>query len=155
MDQVEFHYELTGTGWSECRLRIGNTTCEVTASYLSDALGDLASAVEDVLRGYTDAQATFAEEPGEYRWRLFSVETDRVRLKIIAYPEWGEWNDESGKIIFEAECDRRAFGRSVAGELRRLLEAHGGEGYRDKWVNHDFPTERLRAIEGLLEGGGA
>jgi hypothetical protein len=69
--EVEFLYELTGTGWSECRLSIGDARCEVTASYLSDALGELASAVEDVLRWPgVDARAVFVEEPGEYRWRF-------------------------------------------------------------------------------------
>ena len=41
---VEFSYELTGAGWAECTLRIGEQCVTVTASYLSDALGDLAAA---------------------------------------------------------------------------------------------------------------
>lgn len=155
MEQVEFHYELAGKGWSECRLRIGESSCAVTASYLSDALGDLAAAIEDILRGYTNAQAAFAEEPGEYRWRLLSVGRDRVRVRLIEHPEWGGRNDESGKVIFDAECGRRALGFAVVAELRRLLGAHGAKGYREKWVNHEFPTERLRAIEALLQDGGA
>jgi hypothetical protein len=48
--EVDLHYDLTGTGWSECRVSIGDSRCDLTASYLSDALGDLAAAVEDVLR---------------------------------------------------------------------------------------------------------
>jgi len=59
---VEFRYQLAGTGWSECRLSIGDTRCEITASYLSDALGDLAAAVEDVLRSpFTLPRAPVAE----------------------------------------------------------------------------------------------
>lgn len=64
---IEFHYELTGTGWAECNISIGGSRCELTASYLSDALGDFASAIEDLLRWDTDARARFVEEPGEYR----------------------------------------------------------------------------------------
>jgi hypothetical protein len=148
---VDFHYELTGTGWSECRLAIGDVRCEVTASYLSDALGDLALAIEDVLRSPgVDAYVVFVEEPGEFRWRLVAAGEERVRVEIVEFPEWGGRGDEAGKTIFDAECDRRSLGRAVAVELRRLLDAHGEHGYRKKWVNDDFPTERLSAIEKRL-----
>jgi hypothetical protein len=152
---VEFHYELTGSGWSECRISIGGARCEVTASYLSDALGELAFAVEDVLRWPgVDARAVFVEEPGEYRWRFIQAGEERVRVKIIEFPDWGEKDDERGKLIFDAECDRRSLGESVARELRRLLAVHGVHGYRRKWVENDFPMQRLLAIEALLSGGG-
>lgn len=150
-DEVALHYELTGTGWSECRVEIGDVGCSVTASYLSDALGELASAVEDVLRWPgVDARAVFAEEPGEYRWRFVAAGRDRVRVKIIEFPDWGITNDDAGKVVFDAECSRRALGQAVAAELRRILEAHGERGYRKKWVEFDFPTARLSAIEALL-----
>jgi hypothetical protein len=153
--EVEFRYELTGTGWSECQLSIGEARCEVTASYLSDALGELASAVEDVLRWPgVNARAVFMEEPGEYRWRFLAAGPGRVRVKIIEFSDWNEMDDTAGKVIFDAECDRRSLGESVAKDLRRLLTAHGARGYREKWVNSDFPTKRLDAIEALLSRGG-
>jgi len=152
---VDFHYELTGTGWSECRVSIGDVRCEVTASYLSDALGELASAVEDVLRWPgVDARAVFVEEPGEYRWRFVAAGEERVRVRIIEYPDWGGREDEAGKTIFDAECGRRALGQAVAAELRRLLGVHGLHGYRAKWVNNDFPSARLASIDKLLERDG-
>jgi hypothetical protein len=153
--EVEFRYELTGSGWSECHLSIGDSRCEVTASYLSDALGELASAVEDVLRWPgVDARAVFMEEPGEYRWRFLNAGPARVRVKIIEFRDWNEMDDAAGKVIFDAECDRRSLGESVAKELRRLLSAHSARGYRQKWVNNDFPIQRLEAIETLLSRGG-
>jgi hypothetical protein len=152
--EVDFHYELTGTGWSECRLAIGSSRCQVTASYLSDALEELASAVEDVLRRPdVDARAVFMEEPGEYRWRFVHAGPARVRVKIIEFADWNEMDDAEGKVIFDAECDRRALGESVAKELRRLLTTHGARGYRKKWVENGFPTQRLEAIETLLSPG--
>jgi hypothetical protein len=72
--EIDLHYELTGTGWSECRVVIGESRCDLTASYLSDALGDLAAAVEDVLRWPgVDARAVFVEEPGEFGWRFIAA----------------------------------------------------------------------------------
>jgi hypothetical protein len=153
--EVEFHYELTGTGWSACRLSIGDERCEVTASYLSDALGELASAVEDVLRRPdVDARAVFVEEPGEYRWRFLEAGDERVRVKIIEFPDWGNADDAAGKVIFDGECGRRSLAESVARALRRLLSVHGERGYREKWLENDFPRRRLDAIEELLSRGG-
>ena len=153
--EVEIHYELTGTGWAECRVAIGDERGELTASYLSDALGELASAVEDVLRWPgVDSRAVFVDEPGEYRWRFVAAGEDRVLVKIIEFPDWGGKEDGGGKVIFEAECGRHDLGRSMAAELRRLLGTVGVRGYREKWVNHDFPTARLAAIEDLLRREG-
>ncbi len=150
---IEFHYELTGRGWSECSISIGGVRCEIAASYLSDALGDLASAIEDLLRWGTDARAIFVEEPGEYRWRFMPTDEHHVRVRVIEFPDWGKLNDDAGKVIFDAECERRALAKAVVRELRRLRDGHGLRGYREMWVNHDFPEERLRAIEELLRRG--
>ena len=34
-------YRLAGHGWSECTIRFRDVSCEISASYLSDALGRL------------------------------------------------------------------------------------------------------------------
>ena len=154
-EAVEFHYELTGPGWSECRISIGEATCSVTASYLSDALGDLASAVEAVLRRHTEACASFEEEPGEYLWLFDPVFADRVHVRILKLIHWGGEFGDVWTLLFEAECERRAFASAVANELRRLLAEHGLSGYRRKWVRYEFPVDRLRAIEELLRARGA
>jgi hypothetical protein len=73
---IEFRYHLTGVGWSECTLIVDDAHVTVTASYLSDALRSLISAVCRVLEGIAEATATFDEEPGEFRWRLFRVGDD-------------------------------------------------------------------------------
>jgi hypothetical protein len=65
---LAFSYQLQGHGWAECRLEIDDQHATLTASYLSDALGDLASATTAALRGHPRPTASFAEEPGEYRW---------------------------------------------------------------------------------------
>ena len=76
-------------------------------------------------------------------------------MKILQVPEWGSREDGTGKVLLDAECERRALGRAMAVELRRLFGSLGERGYREKWVNHDFPTARLAAIEELLRRGGA
>ena len=82
----------------------------MTASYLSDAFGDILGAVIRMVEGQPEATASFAEEPGEYRWRFIRKEPDRLIIRILDFPQlWGNRPDEEGKVLFEAECRLRTF----------------------------------------------
>jgi hypothetical protein len=70
VDQVQFEYRLTGHGWSEARLQIGESWIALTASYPDDALGDLVRGVLALARGAHQIRVSWAEQPGEYRWVL-------------------------------------------------------------------------------------
>ncbi len=67
---VEFSFRLTGTGWAEGRIAVGDRFAMPTASYLSDALGDLIRTVRSLLEGAEGARVSWEEEPGEYRGSL-------------------------------------------------------------------------------------
>src|SRR5215831_8617906 len=98
---VEFRYQLTGAGWSECTLIVGDSHATVTASYLSDALRSFLSAVCRVLSGLPEATATFDEEPGEFRWRFHRKGDDRLQILILEFDElWSGKPDSDGKPIF-------------------------------------------------------
>lgn len=130
---VSFSYILTGNGWSECTIIIDEYHVTVTASYLSDAFGDLLSAVTRIVEGQTEATASFAEEPGEYRWRFFRNAPDRVLIRVLEFPQlWGNRLDEEGKVVFEAECRLRTFAGAVLSESQRLLQELGVQGYIKK-----------------------
>jgi hypothetical protein len=142
---VSIHYALTGRGWSQCRVAIGDSRCDVTASYLSDALGELAAAVEDVLRWPgVDSRAVFVEEPGVFRWRFVAAGKDRMTVKIVQFSDWEKLEDSVGNVIFDAECDGRALGQAMAAELRRLLVTVGERSYREKWSTMTFPPHDSR-----------
>src|SRR5262245_63524255 len=91
---VSFAYRLVGSGWAECTIAIDEQHAAMTASYLSDAFGDLLGAVIRMVEGQPEATASFAEEPGEYRWRFFRKEPDRILIRILDFPElWGDRPD--------------------------------------------------------------
>jgi hypothetical protein len=69
-------------GWATATLSDGDNSIEVTASYLTDALGDLSRAVIALLRGASNARVVWAEEPGEYHW-VFDRLDDRVALRVL------------------------------------------------------------------------
>ena len=101
---MRFSYELVGDGWAKCSLRIGEKGATLTASYLSDALADLASAVAAALRGSLRSTFSFTEEPGEYRWILERRPKGRTRIRILEFPQlWGHRPDEEGTVLFDGQ----------------------------------------------------
>jgi hypothetical protein len=139
---ISIDYNLTARGWSECIVEIGDQHAHLTACYLSDALADLLNAVTIVLRGTEEATASFTEEPGEYRWRLKRVAPDRLWIDIVWFDEISrDRPDECGKVILTAQCRLRTFAGGVLSASQRVLATHGLEGYRKKWVNHEFPAK--------------
>lgn len=148
---VSFAYHLAGTGWAECTIAIDEQHTTITASYLSDAFADLLGAVIRMVEGQPEATASFAEEPGEYRWRFFRKEPDRLLIRILEFPQlWGDRPDEEGKPLLTAECRLRTFAGAVVSESQRLLEKHGKEGYLELWAQHQFPLERHERLQQLL-----
>jgi hypothetical protein len=149
---VEINYKLTGTGWAECTLHVDDAHVTVTASYLSDALDDLASAIAAALRGHPHSTARFDEEPGEYRWIFEPLPEEQVRIRVLEFPDlWGNRPDEEGQQIFQAECRLRTLAGAMISALQKLEEKYGIVGYREKWVEHDLPMNRVPELQELLE----
>ena len=148
---VEINYRLTGPGWAECTLRVDGAQVTVTASYLSDSLDDLASAIAASLRGHPHSTASFKEEPGEFRWIFEPLPEGRVRVRIFQFDDLCGQPDEEGKQIFQAECRLRTLAGAMVSVLQGLEEKYGVDGYRAKWINHDFPMRRLIELQELLD----
>ena len=151
---VTLRYELHDAGWADCTLEIDEERVTVSASYLSDALEELSAAVVALLRGEPSAIASFAEEPGEFRWQFDRADGDQLRVRIY----WSEvrWNDrlhDPSAPIIDGLCRMRTFAGQVVAELQRLLREYGEAGYKDRWVLHDFPTKRLEQLQALLADG--
>jgi hypothetical protein len=85
---VRFEYHLVGHGWSDAALQIGSNSISLTASYLSDALGDLVSAVAAVAEGAPAVKTSFVEEPGEFVWTFDSVNDSDVQVRIAWFNDW-------------------------------------------------------------------
>ena len=148
---VQISYDIVGAGWAKCTIRVDDACATVTASYLSDALDDLASAVAGSLPGASARDGSFTEEPGEYRWIFEPVSERRVSVRILEFKEmWGGRPDEEGTIIFHAQCRLRTLAGALVSELLRLERTYGLAGYRGKWVEHDFPVLRLAELQELL-----
>ncbi len=149
--KFSINYKLTGAGWSECTVTAGDKTAHVTASYLSDALESLAGAVLAIGRGINLARASFDEEPGEYRWVFERVDDQDVRLRIFEFSElWSKKEDEDGILILDVQIPVLVLVRSMVSCLADVLQASGIEGYREKWLQHDFPLQQYEELRSTL-----
>ena len=149
---VSVTYNLTGVGWSECLVEIGDQNAHLTASYISDALGSLLDAVIGLMLGRDDMTAAFAEEPGLYRWRFMRVGVDKVNVRILWFDDtWKDRPENDGEMIIDAECRLRTLAGAVLAASQNVLAAHGLEGYRKQWVLHDFPLELQERLKRLLD----
>lgn len=149
--RVEFEYLLTGTGWAEGRIRHGAESATITASYLGDALGDLLTLVDLVLDGAKEADCSWEEEPGEYRWIARRNGTGQVTVQVLWFSDsFPPQPEADGSTVFLATADVEDFAAAIATGARQLLAHLDEDEYLKQWVDHPFPIELLKKIENAL-----
>lgn len=151
-EDLILNYKLAGAGWSECTIIIGNRHATVTASYLSDALGDLADAVISIADGAKEAQAAFTEEPGTYLWKFMQDGKD-VHMEIHEYADWlnDDIEDEPSKLIIEGTCTRLALMHAMVWCMKDVLDEYGFDCYLTKWIEHPFPIDKFNYLRSKLD----
>ena len=147
---LSIDYRLTGAGWSACSVRFCEERCELSASYLSDALADLVDAAAAVTAGAGshDVVARFLEEPGEYRWVIAHESATDVRVAILEFDDFlPRRADAEGKVLLSFTCARLDFGRAVRDAAVRVRDIHGEAGYLEEWGEHGFPARELASLQ--------
>jgi len=120
----------------------------MTTSYLHDSLQELAAAVLHLLGAGEEATVVFMDEPGEHHLVLRRHDHD-VALEVKWFDEWASWNLETpsgSKTLLETSVSLVGLQREVANALATLLATYGVDGYKKKWVEHDFPLAEYRAL---------
>jgi len=146
---MRLNYALEDAGWATVSLECGEQRVEMTASYLHDSLRDLASAAKAIAAGRPEVRVVFMDEPGEHQlvWRRMAGDT--VEVEVLWYDDWKSLelsNSKGVRKLLGATTVAQVRGQ-VLSELQRLLRENGEAGYREKWVEHDFPAEQLRELE--------
>ncbi|TBN57242.1 hypothetical protein EYE40_07425 [Glaciihabitans arcticus] len=147
---MQFDFEIVGTGWARSSVSDGNSKVELTASYLSDALGDLLAAIRSLLEGGDAARCSWEEEPGEYRW-IFTREGGEAQLVILVFPDnFPPMRDDEGVEIFRTSEPLTDLAASVGYAAQRVLDEYGEAEYLRRWVEAPFPTSHLRTIQEMV-----
>ncbi|MCJ0763512.1 hypothetical protein [Variovorax terrae] len=148
---LNINYRLTGVGWAECTLSDDQSTCTVTASYLSDALHNLVLAAHALLSRFTKLSFSFDEEPGEYQWVITSPRLNEIELQILSLGElWGDRPDSEGRRLFRTVCTPETFATAVHTAAAAVLAEHGESGYYEKWSEYPFPIAQFEQLSVAL-----
>ena len=137
-------YSLGNHGWATACASDGDRFVEMTVSYLGDGLGDFARAVRGLLRGLPEVTFGFVDELGEHRFVLSRV-GERVRVTVYWFEDWGA-DLPHGRVVLTAECGVGELVTTCINCLRKVLDTHGEEGYRERWQSHEFPMREYREL---------
>jgi hypothetical protein len=143
-------YELVGTGWARCTIADERERAEITASYLSDALGRLVLGALGVLAGFHSVGFGFDEEPGGYRWLIEATDGDKVQVRLLAMEPGAGPHHAGARVLFDTLCRPLTFARAVQAAASDVLLVHGEAGYRSRWAEHDFPARPLHLLTEAL-----
>lgn len=146
---LTFSLKLLGEGTLLARIADRRASETLVASYLFDAVSALTDATLALLQLSTERRCSWVDEKGEYRWILRKLGAD-VEVTIT-------WIDGAiamkassrGNLVFSGRGNLLAFAQDLREQLRQLLEEHGLEGYREKWM-YDFPLRNYEKLGRLL-----
>ena len=152
-------YDLEGAGWAMARIQDGEHKMEATISYLHDSLRELGEAARALRDGADFARVVFMDEPGEVQM-LLTRRDHALDYELRWFDDWNSWGmhpDDKFETIFGGTSTVARFCGEVRKEFDALLADHGEAGYKEKWCEHDFPTDLLRELrnETKAEQGGA
>ena len=147
---MEIQYSLGGAGWATANVTADGKSVSMPVSYLHDSLRDLARAVLRLRDGEPEALVTFMDEPGEHHLTLRRV-NDEVTVEVQWTDLWTNGKpipQGEGRTLLEARVQFPEIQKAVLAVLDNAMNSLGVVGYKEKWVEHDFPTaeyEKLRA----------
>ncbi|MEU9586373.1 hypothetical protein [Streptomyces werraensis] len=148
---LQFSWELSGSGWATYRLADGTSERVDTVSYCTDALSDLLRGVADLYGAADSQRVSFDLEPAEVRWRLRRRGED-VEITIYRFPDMStSWDapDDVGAHCWHSAQPRSALGHAIVEAAEAVLRTHGEAGYGEKWVQHSFPSAALEDLRRL------
>jgi hypothetical protein len=73
-----------------------------------------------------------------------------VLIRAFWYKEWTPPGANTGDQVFECSCTAADFCAEVFRCVKQLLDEHGTEGYKELWVEHEFPDEKFENLSKLL-----
>lgn len=142
---MEFDFRLERAGWAYADIRHDGQHARLTASYLSDALGDLLRAVRDLVAGSPSARCFWSEEPGEFWW-VFENREGLVTLTIRWFGDQVDEPDDTGDVVFHTNLSLGELVDAIVDGAEDVLKRHGAEEYESLWIRAPFPEASLSAI---------
>jgi len=151
---LTINYNLGNHGWAELHMRLGHERVSMSVSYLRDTLAELITAANLLLKGAPDAKVIAMDEPGEHLIHLQSSDAIHLSIEVRRFRDWASWNmitEKEFDVAFQCHETILNFSTGVFDNATRILEEHGIKGYKDKWIQNDFPIDEYRRLKSLLK----
>jgi hypothetical protein len=155
--QFDFNLALDAPGWADPVIESDGARLQMTASYLTDALGDLMGALLQLVNGSSSAQCCWAKDPGNWDWVFVRPNETEVEVSIGFRDERssGSWlPDGTDEPRFHTRVTLVELVRAVVDGARRCFDSFGAEGFARQWIEHPFPALQVDALRRWLDTGG-
>jgi hypothetical protein len=123
---------------------------------LSDPLADLFEGLCRLINNQTNIERiAFFDEPGEHALVVSKIAEDEIKIEIFWDKEKEGINEtdksqETGELIYSDRDTIRNLAFVICNGIDSLLERHTLIDYKEKWVSYDFPFEKYKKLQLLL-----
>ncbi|MFC8063762.1 hypothetical protein [Streptomyces sp. NPDC057293] len=151
INDLQFSWELSGSGWATCLIKDRSSERKDIVSYCTDALADLLHGVAGLYGPVPISRFSFDLEPAEVRLVLRGMGSE-VDVAIYRFPDMSasfDAPDNQGTLVWGSTQPRDLLGHVVIEAAQSVLQLHGEDGYRAKWVQHLFPVAALQDLRRL------
>ncbi|OPH52008.1 hypothetical protein BC351_34090 [Paenibacillus ferrarius] len=150
---MRFEYKLSGKGWAEGFIEINSNIAYFTTSYLTDALDDMLKALillipEISTYPVSATHFEWHEEPGGTLWNLRRVREDMLNIEIVSFEDLLKRKKET--IDMNETCSIIDFVKVIIHGLDLVLSKYGADGFKEEWVNHDFPMKNYFRLKSYI-----
>lgn len=153
MSDLVLTYDVEDAGWAEASVRNCAGQHRMTVSYLHDSLSDLAEMAISLLQGEVSSQALLMDEPGEHVF-FVTINGEQAQYELRYFADWASMGcveEDDYKIITKGECVVQHLANQVFLILQKIDADLGPVVYKQRWVEHDFPTEEYQYLQTLLK----
>ena len=153
---THFNYWLTGIGRAEVFFTSDKQNVRFEISYLSDPLADLFLGLCRLINNQSDSiRIVFAEEPGEHSLIISKLNKEKIKLEIFWNQEWEDIREanktQSKKELIYSDTDTlQNFALVICNGIDSLLERHSWTEYKVQWRLCEFPIEKYKQLQQLL-----
>lgn len=153
---IHFNYWLTGSGWAEVFFTSDKQNVRFELSYLSDPLADLFEGLCRLINNQSDIERiAFFDEPGEHSLIISKCDKDEIKIEIFWDNEKEGINEadksqNTGELVYSDTDTLRNLALVVCVGIDSLLGRHTLKDYKEKWVSFDFPLDKYKQLQLLL-----
>jgi len=153
---IHFNYWLTGAGWAVVFLTSDKQIVRFELSYLSDPLTDLFEGLCRLINSESVIEKiAFFDEPGEHSLVISKFDKDEIKIEIFWNTEKEGINEvdksqNTGEIMYSDTDTLRNLALVICVGIDSLLGQHSLKDYKDKWVSFDFPLDKYKQLQLLL-----